>query len=589
MNQPPMPPLPDQTPQPIQPGMPSSQSMPPIQYQPSRRSRAGLIIGIMIGVIVLLAGGAAAGYYGWQWYQAQQVSEPAPVVETPEEPAPTTATTTVSWQTPEVIAVPTIIRRVATSTGSYEGRDAGAAVAFKVGTISGGEYDGGEVLLLSVWPEGPALYPPFYRFIRRGDQLTLIAKQSGELYEGDAFIRSGFTIDNEFEFAELDFPPTLTTSNGAQLEHDEFATAFFNAASTTRLYTDQQYGAVHTTVGFGTSTFGHIFGSYGFYIRAADGTTAVYKLKIPFQAENNVPTITWGQNTINTTVYNPTDIGGCGPANYAAVVAPSVVKETDLRQTGRASNGDPIYELINSQHQILKDTYQAYGYFQTAPDQPKATYEQFIAMHPLIFWRDPFGRLIKFTHGKIMPMAECGKPVIYLYPETEQQVSVKVEPQGGMSYSDPAYNGGWVVRATPQGRLTEVSSGKQYPYLFWEGTGGIYQQPKQGFVVARQDVHRFLVSSLAKLGLNTQETADFIEFWEPRMQGAPYYFVSFLGTREMDRLAPLTIEPKPDTVIRVLMDFAPLQRPIAVEGYELRSIPRQGFTVIEWGGVLRGK
>lgn len=71
------------------------------------------------------------------------------------------------------------------------------------------------------------------------------------------------------------------------------------------------------------------------------------------------------------------------------------------------------------------------------------------------------------------------------------------------------------------------------------------------------------------------------------MQGAPYYFVTFFGKREMDQLAPLTVSPKPDTVIRLLMDFHPLQQPIEVKGYDIRTPERKGFTVVEWGGVLR--
>ncbi|MBI5405143.1 MAG: hypothetical protein HY976_02855, partial [Candidatus Kerfeldbacteria bacterium] len=45
--------------------------------------------------------------------------------------------------------------------------------------------------------------------------------------------------------------------------------------------------------------------------------------------------------------------------------------------------------------------------------------------------------------------------------------------------------------------------------------------------------------------------------------------------------------PRPDTVIRVLMDYRPVAAPVAIRPQVLRSIPRTGFTVVEWGGVLR--
>ena len=71
------------------------------------------------------------------------------------------------------------------------------------------------------------------------------------------------------------------------------------------------------------------------------------------------------------------------------------------------------------------------------------------------------------------------------------------------------------------------------------------------------------------------------------MKDSPYYFVTFLGNREMNQIAPLIINPKPDTVIRVLMDFTPLTSPINVKEYEILTQKRNGFTVVEWGGVLR--
>ena len=195
--------------------------------------------------------------------------------------------------------------------------------------------------------------------------------------------------------------------------------------------------------------------------------------------------------------------------------------------------------------------------------------------------------LIKFQKSEFLPVAECGKPVIYLYPEQTTKISVNISPKGGFTKTEPEYGNGWNVLATPNGQLTDISTGIIYPYLFWEGRGGIYTTPTRGFVVAEKDVHNFLVEKLTKLGLNQNEQKDFIEFWEPRMTGAPYFFVTFLGNRSMDEIAPLTISPKPDSVIRILMDFTPLQEPISVEGYDIKTPTREGFTVVEWGGVLR--
>jgi hypothetical protein len=194
--------------------------------------------------------------------------------------------------------------------------------------------------------------------------------------------------------------------------------------------------------------------------------------------------------------------------------------------------------------------------------------------------------LIQFKNKKfIVSAAECGKPVIYLYPEKTSAVNVKIDPVGGFTYTEPAYNLGWNVIAKPNGQLTNQLDCKIYPYLFWEGHGGLYQTPGKGFVVADGNVHSFLVEKLSELGLNQKESADFMEYWEPYLAGSPYYFITFMGKGVMDRIAPLTINPKPDTVIRVLMDFKKLDQPIKVEGYRIQTPVRRGFTVVEWGGV----
>jgi hypothetical protein len=257
---------------------------------------------------------------------------------------------------------------------------------------------------------------------------------------------------------------------------------------------------------------------------------------------------------------------------------------SDLVAIGKTPTGDIVYELKDQNSSILQKIYtNDYNPYNT----PKITYNQFVQSKPVFFWFDSFGRLIKFQKSEFVPQAECGKPVIYLYPEQTTNVSVKIAPSGGLTKTEPNYGNGWNVLANHDGQLTDLNTGNIYPYLFWEGRGGIYTTPEKGFVISAKDVHSFLVEKLTKLGLNQKEQNDFIDFWEPRMTGAPYFFVTFLGNKEMDTIAPLTIIPKPDSVIRILMDFSPLQKPISAKEYEIKTPNRNGFTVVEWGGVLR--
>ena len=65
-------------------------------------------------------------------------------------------------------------------------------------------------------------------------------------------------------------------------------------------------------------------------------------------------------------------------------------------------------------------------------------------------------------------MAVPAKPVIYLYPETETQVTVELDFNGTLTSTYPAYANGWRVIARPDGTLTD-DSGRAYYCLFWEG------------------------------------------------------------------------------------------------------------------------
>jgi hypothetical protein len=183
--------------------------------------------------------------------------------------------------------------------------------------------------------------------------------------------------------------------------------------------------------------------------------------------------------------------------------------------------------------------------------------------------------------------SDLGKPVIYLYPPKTTAVSVNVKPTNGIYYSEPTISSnGWNVTAQPSGALT-TADGKVWPYLFWEGFAANFITPKEGFVVAKQDVSNFFDSKLSFLGLNQKEITDFKDFWLSRLQDKPYYFITFIPQGVFNTYAPLTVSPTPQTVIRVFFDYRGLDQPVVVAPEKLTAGPaRNGFTVVEWGGRL---
>ena len=176
------------------------------------------------------------------------------------------------------------------------------------------------------------------------------------------------------------------------------------------------------------------------------------------------------------------------------------------------------------------------------------------------------------------------KPVIYLYPETETEVSVKLDFNGQLTSTYPQYNGGWTVKAQPDGTLTDPVTGREYYCLFWEGISNVEYDLSAGFVVPGHETAAFLENTLAKLGLTDREANEFIIYWLPRMEGNPYNLISFQTDAYTDN-AVLEIDPAPDTVLRVFMAWKPLETPMKVQPQELTAPLRSGFTVVEWGGA----
>ena len=180
--------------------------------------------------------------------------------------------------------------------------------------------------------------------------------------------------------------------------------------------------------------------------------------------------------------------------------------------------------------------------------------------------------------------ARGAKPVIYLYPEEETEVSVTLELDGTFTFTYPDYGDGWTVTAQPDGTLTDPETGRTYYCLFWEGIIDRQFDLSAGFCVAGEGTAAFLEDALARLGLTEREANEFIIYWLPRMEGNPYNLISFQTDTYTDA-AELTIAPAPDTLIRVFMAWKGLERPVEIPAQELTAPARTGFTAVEWGGA----
>lgn len=256
--------------------------------------------------------------------------------------------------------------------------------------------------------------------------------------------------------------------------------------------------------------------------------------------------------------------------------------KNDLVKVGSDKAGDEFFALSNKNHIIYTDFYKSRNDYSNFVKN--LTFDQFMTNRPVFFWKDVFGDYHAMFRGDFEVAAGIAKPAIYLYPENEATISVKIDPSLTHVNTIPNYNNGWNVLAKPNGEI--LSGGKSYDYLFYEGDKKYFDFKLGDFdVVKKENIKIYLSEKLTSFGLNEKERSQFIEYWEPKMENSSYYKVSFMQTEELNQKIPLFITPKADTLIRVLMKYEGMNR--GSEKIDIsNNVPlRKGFTVVEWGGV----
>lgn len=180
---------------------------------------------------------------------------------------------------------------------------------------------------------------------------------------------------------------------------------------------------------------------------------------------------------------------------------------------------------------------------------------------------------------------DIAKPIIYLYPEEEINVTVKLGKPENITCSYPKYENGWEVIAKPDGTVTDIKTGRNLYALYWEGIDTNKSEITEGFIVKGSETIKFLEEKLEILGLNEIEAEEFIVYWLPKLQENKYNYVRFATMEEINEKMPLEFSVKPDTLIRVLMEFKGLEEYIEIPEQKLETPERKGFVVVEWGGT----
>ncbi len=447
------------------------------------------------------------------------------------------------------------------------------AVYFKVGT------DGTkDIILFSIVSNGIGSVKGVA--VKDGGSYKILKKNSFGLYGEDGMyygpkLASGVTVDDSTAYDGIT-PKDTITINGVTASRSsewDFATDMNGTTELTTISEGQVYEHIYALEGQQGVK------QYYIVLKQPSHTYVKYRYTTSLLNDDNSATIAWKNGTSTTGTYQWAMVwGGCGSIGSVNVLDKAYIG--DLLEVG-TSNGQAIYTLNSATHPVMNTIYKNYNFDGTLPGAP--TQQQMYDDKGVIVVKNELGYRVVLVSDKYQRAGECGKPVIYLYPESPTTLSVKVGAD--VTKSEPLYGNGWDVFALLGGKL--LTAGGTYDSLFWEGIGhGNYPQITEGFVVKRTDLEATLWNHLKQLGLNQKESSDFMEYWMPLMPNTNYVRLTWFGTQQMNELAPLSISKKPDTLIRIFLDFEGLDKQINLPSQRLSHPKRDGFVVVEWGGLL---
>ena len=202
----------------------------------------------------------------------------------------------------------------------------------------------------------------------------------------------------------------------------------------------------------------------------------------------------------------------------------------------------------------------------------------------IAYTKEEYKNMVKYGSKYDLNEQTVKKPIIYIYPEKDTKVDIELLNSSLVTTSYPKYNDGWSVIANPNGNLKELNSNRIYYGLYYEAKNHNVQMKDNGFVVKGEDVIKFLEEKLEILGLNEREINEFIIYWLPVLESNKYNYIRFETQEEIENYMPIKITPKPDSIIRVVMDYKPLNEKIQITEQKLIPQIRYGYSIVEWGG-----
>ena len=175
------------------------------------------------------------------------------------------------------------------------------------------------------------------------------------------------------------------------------------------------------------------------------------------------------------------------------------------------------------------------------------------------------------------------KPAIYIYPEENDRFQIKLRLKNGtkITKSIPEYKSSWDVSVEKSGKIDS-----KYDYLFYEASIKKIPDISCGWCISQKNLRNELDDLLLKIGLNEQETEEFLNYWLNRLQDYKYYKIFPVVNQQLEEYVELEITPPAKTSFRVWFFFQGCDKLEELPSPQINKFVREGTTVIEWGGVM---
>ena len=281
---------------------------------------------------------------------------------------------------------------------------------YKVGTLNGSGLSGDIILMTTVNTVYGEMYSEYekYFFVRSPQKIVLLQNHSdtvdsspfhtvdGQKVKTGGFVLSKFTVDNTVTLDELVLPKKITLTNPRQIiqKRNEVIFSQFPELKNSLKKSEIPYsqGTIFTSTSTGL-----------FYVINKTPVVGEYEY-VPdfFDTKTGVPQFTLNNGQKNTQAYKYTQ-EDCHKTDLLAVVDTIRLSKDMLVEVGKNSFGDSVYEIKKQDHEFLKSTFQSLS----SMAQNNESFETFIKNKPLLFWADPFGRMVQLKNAKYYELPGC--------------------------------------------------------------------------------------------------------------------------------------------------------------------------------------